>query len=334
MRARTLLALVLVVMAGVATAAADTMVLDDRGTLYRALVDEDGIAVTLRHADDTGATLLIPQTTGVDASNISIAVDSETGAVFTLWQEHLDARFSRIMLAAFVRGTWTGPILLAGDDGVRASSPVMLLHRARTTLDDATVISTPFLHLAWWRGELAPDGGIGMYGWVRLDSIGMPLLEDFVPEALRGTLPFGLKCGDIRDSTRALAHPKLFIDPQTGDPHVIFADIQECLFSIRRLWTELEGVDPDDDVVHDQRRRHVVVYRAGDKNLSIHQDLQLADASFEVGHNLSVVLYWDQERAVRYIRLDSDGWSPSRLLPLEDGLTHEAAVNLIRGVAR
>lgn len=335
MNARTLLVLLPLAIAGAVTAAAGTMVLDDQGTLYRLVETGDGLEVSMRFADDTAETVLVPQTTADQVSNHSIAVDSATGAVFVLWQDNVDARYARVMLAVWARGAWMGPVLLAGSDGVRASNPEMLIHRATSTLDDGLEVSTSFLHLAWWRDELSPTGGVGMYSWLRLDPIGLPQLEDFVPEPLHGSLPFGVRCGDIQDSTRALAHPQLFVDPQTGDPHVSFADVAECLFSIRRLWTELEGVDdPDDDVAHDQRRRHVVVYRAGDKNLSIHPDLKLADASIEVGHNLSLVVYWDLDRAIRYIRLDQDGWSDARVLPLDDGLSHETAVNLIRGVAR
>jgi len=317
--------------AGAALAA--DMALDQDGALYRISSGQDALYLARSGSDGITTVQTIPQTTGIDATNLSVAVDPETGAVFTLWQEHFDARMSRVVLAALVKGTWAGPITIAGDDGVRASNPVMLAYRAHTTLEDGTVVSTGFLHLAWWVDELNPDGGHGMYAVVHLDDIGLPVFDELAPEPLRGELPFGFRCPDLHDSTRALAHPKLFVDPDTGDPHVIFADIQECLFTIRRLHTELEGVDPSDDSASGQRRRHTVVLRNDDSNLSIHPDLQLANASFEVGHAMSVVLYWDMDKAIRYIRLDRSGWSQPRVLPLDQGLSHEKAVNLIRGMA-
>ncbi len=333
MRTRALLACTFAAMLVAGAALAADMALDQNGDLYRIGTEQDGLYLARSGSDGITNVLQIPQTTGIDASHLAVAVDSESGAVFTLWQEHVDARMSRIVLAALVKGTWAGPITIAGDDGVRASNPVMLAYRAHTQLEDGTVISTGFLHLAWWADELAPNGGHGMYAVLHLDDIGLPVFDELAPEPLRGALPFGFRCPDLHDSTRALAHPKLFVDSDTGDPHVIFADIQECLFTIRRLHTELEGVDPNDEVASDQRRRHIVVLHADDSNISIHPDLQLANASFEVGHALSVVLFWDQDKAIRYIRLDRNGWSEPRVLPLDQGLSHEAAVSLIRGVA-
>ncbi len=333
MRTRALLACTFAAMLVAGAALAADMALDQNGNLYRIGIEQDGLYLARSGSDGITNVLQIPQTTGIDASNLAVAVDSESGAVFTLWQEHIDARMSRIVLAALVKGTWAGPITIAGDDGVRASNPVMLAYRAHTQLEDGTVISTGFLHLAWWADELAPNGGHGMYAVLHLDDIGLPVFDELAPEPLRGALPFGFRCPDLHDSTRALAHPKLFVDPDTGDPHVIFADIQECLFTIRRLHTELEGVDPNDEVASDQRRRHCRALPRDDSNISIHPDLQLSNASFEVGHALSVVLFWDQDKAIRYIRLDRDGWSQPRVLPLDQGLSHEAAVSLIRGVA-
>ena len=333
MRTRALLVCTFAAMLVAGAALAADMALDQNGDLFRIGTEQDSLYLSRSGPDGITNVIQIPQTTGIDASHLAVAVDSESGAVFTLWQEHIDARMSRIMVAALVKGTWAGPITIAGDDGVRASNPVMLAYRAHSQLEDGTVISTGFLHLAWWADELSPNGGHGMYAVLHLDDIGLPVFDELAPEPLRGALPFGFRCPDLHDSTRALAHPKLFVDPDTGDPHVIFADIEECLFTIRRLHTELEGVDPNDEVASDQRRRHVVIYGSDDSNLSIHPDLQLADASFEVGHALSVVLFWDQESAIRYIRLDRNGWSQPRILHLDQGLSHEAAVSLIRGVA-
>jgi hypothetical protein len=122
----------------------------------------------------------------------------------------------------------------------------------------------------------------------------------------------------------------LFVDPQSGDPHVIFSDIGECLFIIRQLRPVLERLPEDDyDIVTDQRRRHVVIIDR-ETNRGINPNLQLANAQFDVGHGMSIIIHWDEGDAVSYVGLDDTGWSDIKVLPLYDDLTHETAVELIR----
>jgi len=49
---------------------------------------------------------------------------------------------------------------------------------------------------------------------------------------------------------------------------------------------------------------------------------------------MSLVMYWDGEGSVEYMQLDQNGSSDVRALPIGEDLSHEQAVDLIRGLTR
>jgi hypothetical protein len=44
-------------------------------------------------------------------------------------------------------------------------------------------------------------------------------------------------------------------------------------------------------------------------------------------------MFWDESEAVDYIRADDEGWSEMRSLPLDDNLSRDRAIELIRDLA-
>lgn len=313
-----------------AGAAVGTMTLDRSGTLYRVAATEDGLAVTMSAPGEDPAQVRIPQTEGIEVSQSVMAFDNRSHTVVVAWQEN-DKDLSRIQLATYRQGTWFGPVALTGLDGVSAANPSLLVHTAVTQLEDETTVVTTFIHLAWWAGAIDGDGeGYAMYAAIRLEDDGVPAVDEIDPVALRTLLPFGIVCG-MQDNNGSLAHPKLFTDPQTGDPHALFVDTTDCMFEIVRLHEELPA--QDDDTITDQRRGHVVVFGVR-KDISIPPGLRLRGTQFVVGHNLSVVGYWDGEGGIDYIGMDDAGWSEVKNLRVDDTLSHEDAVGLIRQLAR
>jgi len=313
-----------------AGAAVGTMTLDRSGTLYRVAPADTGLAITMSVPGEEPAVVRIPQTEGIDVSQSVMAFDNRSRTVVIAWQED-DGDISRIQLATYHHGTWFGPVALTGLDGVSAANPSLLVHTAVTHLEDETTVVTTFIHLAWWAGAIDGAGeGYAMYAAIRLDDQGVPAVDEADPVALRTLLPFGIVCG-MQDNNASLAHPKLFIDPQTGDPHALFVDTTSCMFEIVRLHEELPA--QDDDTITAQRRGHVVVFGVR-KDISIPPGLRLRGTQFVVGHNLSVVGYWDGESGIDYILMGNAGWSEIRTLRVDDTLSHEQAVGLIRQLAR
>jgi hypothetical protein len=329
MRRITLAFVCLALVAGATCARAGDMTLTKGGSLYRLSSDGEQLVLTITAAEGTVTPNPVPQTTGVAARNLEVAVDEATGTVVTLWQEG-EGPAAQIALATLNSGVWQGPLLLAGGSGVSAANPALLVRRVTTVVEEESgpvTYSDTFAHVAWWQGLESADGGLTMYAVIPVEDIGSFDLSLVTPRALRDLIPFGLPGCSI-DDPALLTHPRLFVDPQSGDPHILAVDLAGCLFQIVQLKPRLDDPDPVT-----KRRRHTIILGYSEM-IAINPALPLETAKVEVGHNLSVVLYWDTDNAVSYANLDAEGWSAVKVLPLGTGLSHDQAIELIRGLAK
>ena len=71
-----------------------------------------------------------------------------------------------------------------------------------------------------------------------LDEEGVPQFRSMAPVDLIDLLPYGIACFDIEVGDN-LKHPKLFIEPKTGNPHVFATDLANCIFEILELKPEV-----------------------------------------------------------------------------------------------
>ena len=304
------------------------MALTRNADLYRLGWTEDGLQLIVSRADGEDMVDLIPQTAGIVASALQVGVDEATGTVVAVWQQGEDDP-ATVQLAALVDGTWYGPLTLAGSPAQPALHPELLLHRAVSSYeeDDGTItrVATTFAHLAWW--SVGGDDGAAVYGALPLAADGMPLVEEFQPFELRDLVPWGIGCHGV-DDTSQLVHPKLFVDPETGDPHAMATDFGKCLVQIVQLRAVL-----DTDVEIGKRGRHVVLF-GRTAVIGINPEIDMAKADIDVGHDLSVVLYWNVEDGIQYATMRESGWSDVNTLAVGDRLTRQRAVDLIRALAR
>jgi hypothetical protein len=311
---------------------AGSMTLTRAGALYRVTTEADGLTLW-RTMGDSVTSSVIPQTAGITPLALQVGVDPATETPFVLWQESSDT-LSQVLLAYEVGGQWTGPIALAGDSVLAAMNPAMLIHREVQWVeegDELIEVATTFLHIVYWSTPGAEEDGTTVYLGITLDEDGEPLLDEVVPIALSDLLPYGIGCHGIDDAAQ-LAHPKLFIEPETGDPHILATDFPNCLFLALQLADEVSDPDPVT-----KRRRHAIVL-GRETMIAIKPDLPLGDASFKVGHGLTVAVYWDREELdtnlIEYTLLDEDGWTDTRALVLDENLRHEQAVELISNLTR
>jgi len=321
--------------------AAGPMVLTRDGDFYSAGTRDNQVVITTRHADGLVSELFVPQSAAAVENSLQVGVDETTGAVFVLWQKRTGPD-ARVRLASYFDGTWIGPRTFAGGDGTIASNPAMLIHRAVNEFvegfdeDGEPIISeiaTTFLHLTWWGQISEDDSGLAMYAAVELDANGTPMWVDAQPIELYGLLPYGLSCfvDEVGDNLR---HPKLFIDPQSGSPHVFATDLDSCHFQI----LELDSTVEEDVQDLEKRRRQIIILRH-QAAIALRPDLPLAKGKLVVGSGLKVLMHWDAEidemaDAVNYLELDEDGVSETKILVLDEDLGHERAVELIRELAR
>ncbi len=310
-------------------ARAGDMTLTKDGTLYRLASDGQQLVLTATAVDGSTTVMPVPQTTGDDARELQVAVDGATGVVVAVWQEGT-GDLAQVELATLTAGTWQGPEVVAGSVGAPAANPALLVHRVATVVeeeDGPQVYATTVAHLAWWQGLDTPTRGEAWYAAVPLEDDGRFDLMEAAPVALRDLIPFGFNCNAIADPAN-LAYPRLFVDPGTGDPHVMAVDLPSCLFQIVQLRPELGDPDPVT-----KRRRHTIIFGYNEM-IAANAALPLSTAKVEVGHGLSVVLYWDGPTAISYTLLRAEGWSEVRALPLGAGLDRDRAVELIRGLAQ
>ena len=324
-RARaTLIAILLVGMA--MTAAADDMVLTRNGELYRVVPSDDGLVVNHRFTDGTVAEYLIPQTAGIAATSMQVGVDELTGALFVAWQKDDDLDAS-IEIAWLADEWWIGPYTIAGGDGTAAENPQMMLDRIVTVVEDEgepVEVATTFLHLVWWSYVEDRDDGSAYLASIQVDENGNPQIDAFQALALSDLLPYGIGCEAI-EGAAGLAHPKVFVDPQSGSPHIFATDFSNCLFQILKIDYEVV----EEWIGEIKRRRHIVLL-GHQSMIAANPDIFLSTAKVEVGHGLDVVMYWDIEDAIAYVQLDENGVPPVQSLTYGEGLTHEQAVERVR----
>lgn len=308
-----------------AVASAADMTLTDSGELYRLTQTEDGLVVSATLSDDSVVDLVVPQTAGIVTPSYHIALDENSGAIFVMWQEN-EGLEGTVVFASYSEGTWYGPTVLAGGDGTAAINPQMLEFHYTTEVvleegADPVVFEDTILHLVWWSFEDTVEDGGAVYAAVPVDDLGLPVFDDVDVRPLSDLLAFGIACPQITDAS-GLAHPRLFVDPQSGNPYVFATDIRRCLFQMLEL-----KYRPQLDAVTKRRRRVVIFGRS--RIAPVRADLKLATARVEVGHNLALVIYWNKGDAVDYLRLNKDGWGDMRSLALSDDLGLERALELI-----
>jgi hypothetical protein len=330
-----LIAVIVLGVAGLA-GAAGPRTLTRTGDLYTVANVDNQVVVTIRQVDGTVSELEVPQAVGVEESSLQVGVDPATDALYVLWQKRNDID-ARLRLATFVDGTWSGPVTFAGTDGTAASNAQMLVQRAVSTyLEDAgdgvkpvsVELATTFIHLVWWSRANDDDVGKAMYMAVPVAEDGLPMIRSAIPTPLVNFLPYGIACFDLTGASE-LTHPKLLVDPETGNPHVFATDFGDCLFQIIELQTEIVV----DESSPDKRRRQIIILR-NPSMIALRPDVPLAMTKIEVGRGLDLFLHWDDEsgQTLHYLELDPQGLSGVKSLPLDDTLTHEQAVELIRSL--
>jgi hypothetical protein len=327
-----LIAVILLGFAGQA-GAVGPMTLARTGDLYSVSTVDNQVVVTARYEDGTIGEFIIPQSSAAVEDSLQVGVDPATGALYVLWQKKTDME-ARLRLAGYIDGTWIGPVTFAGNDGTAASNPQMSLQRVVSTYTEEPEgvdepaeieIATTFLHLTWWSRASADDIGSAQYMAVPIGDDGTPVFRDAEPTALIDFLPYGIACFDIGPAEN-LKHPKLLKDPRTGNSHVFATDLNSCLFQIFELQPEVV----EDDAT--KRRRHIIILRSP-STVALRPDLPLAATKIEVGSGLKLIMHWDgNDDLLHYLELDQDGLSEAKSLPIDEKLSHEQAVDLVRGL--
>lgn len=314
---------------------AGPMVLTSDGQLYKVWSSpEEGLVLSHVVSGMENEESLIPQSLNVSLETVSVLVDEPTGTVFVLWED-ADQSISRIRLAVQQQETWMGPTTLGGETGFLNSNPQMMLDHAVSEIpaedpagQDET-LKTTFLHIVWWQHDENTGLGHGVYLPIALDSNGLPLIDESRTIDLQDLLPYGFGCADSPD-VAGLAHPQ-FLRDSKGLPLLFTTDFSNCVFHILTIQYEVEETNNPDGSL-EKRRRQIAVFRTSDLMMVIPPNVILTDAKMLLGSDFSVLIYWDGEDGINWIRSNSQGWSEMKSLSTGDLLNHEQAVELIRNL--
>ena len=331
-----LMSVIVLGMAGIA-GAAGPIALTSAGDLYSVSTRDNQVVVTARYADGEVSELLIPQSAAAIEDSLQVGVDEETGALYVLWQK-LTGMDARLRIATYVDDTWVGPTTFAGNDGTAAFNPQFMVHHATSQFVDETVdgeepvvteFNSTFVHIVWWNQLSEDDPGVAQYASLPVSDAGILQFSKMERVALTDFLPYGIVCFEI-DGGDNLKHPKLLMDPKTGNPHIFATDFANCVFQI----FELRPVVVDDEEVQTKRRRQIIILRSP-STIALRHDLPLARTKLEVGSGLNLIIHWDGdlEGSLHYLELDEEGLSEIKTLMLDELVSHEKAVDLIRDLA-
>jgi hypothetical protein len=325
-----LLSCVFALLSSTAVAAPPDVVLAEDGTLYQTVRYANMFSIRVTSAEGTKTIVPVPMTAGVNVLNPHIRFDDASGTAVVVWQERLGEEFAQLMLAAWNGDDWFGPVAIAGDGGEPAINPDLLISRASTEVDGGLVVESSTIHIAWWVNGGESTGQHGMLCSIPLSELGTPELDYLQEVSLRGMLGIGVVC-QRPDPDSALTQPHLFKDVATGNPNVLFFEPSSCSLHILELQLVLE----EDDAIEltSSRRRHVPVL-GRQLDIGLPTSLPPGGTKFSIGSGLSIVGHWDVDGGINFIHMDEDGWSEERHVPVGIDLSHERAVELIRGLTR
>jgi hypothetical protein len=331
---RSLITLALMCCLGVAgPVLAGPMTLTTDGHLYKVWEGEDSLVLSHSAPGMDLEESLIPQSSTADFETVNIVVDENSDTPFIIWTDTAED-ISTIQLAALVDGTWFGPVTLAGDDGVAAGSPAIAIDTVTDLVQDEDEepweLSTTFLHTVWWSYDAAFDLGYGVYAAIQLDHYGFPLVDNVTTTPLHDLLPFGIGC-DGSAYSNGLAHPQFFTGGD-GLPLLFSTDFGNCVFHI--LGIQYQVFEETDPYTGLKRRRHISVFRVNSENMNmaIPPGVALTDSNMAVGHDYTVLIYWDVEGGIDWLLSGTEGWTEINHLPVGVDLNHEQAVELLKNL--
>lgn len=324
---RSIITLVLIFgLTGIVTAG--PMTLTNDGHLYKVWAANEGLVLSHSAPGEDLEESLVPLTVGVSLDTVNILVNEEFATPFIVWSDDLDGT-SKVRLAALIDGTWFGPVTLAGDDGVAARNPQIQLHTAVSTIEDETgdpmTLETTFLHTVWWSNDQTGGLGYAVYAPIPLNEEGFPLVEKMTTTDLHDLMPYGLGC-DATAYSDGLAQPQFFTG-EGGMPLLFTTDFGDCVFQILAIdYAVEEDIDPNTGL---KRRRQITVWRSSSDSVAIPPGVALTDSKMALGHNYTVLIYWDNDGGIDWLLSGTEGWTDVKTLPTGPDLSHEQAVELL-----
>ncbi|MEW5877313.1 MAG: hypothetical protein ACOY7U_05780 [Acidobacteriota bacterium] len=323
--------------------AADPVTLDRNGVLWRLTATSSGTVLVGVKDGEEVARSLVPFPLGLAGQNdshLQLVADELTGKVVVAWQRNWTANFSDVVLAVWNAEGWERITYLTGDASLRARNPVLKLARVTSSYPDpedpekTVTVSESFALVLWWQGDNGDQQA-------RLASLNLTAPGDddkaVSVVTLDGQLGFGIGCSQSLPQ-EVLEHPIFAAGAPGPVVHVLAASPSTCLLFVHEIRFELQ---PPPSTGEEQgglgavalRRRHTPIFGVR-KVLPVTRELSAEGTRAVLGADLQPVLYRVVPEGVEYIVAIDQGWSPKRLLKLEEGLSLDRAIALVENLAR
>jgi hypothetical protein len=278
---------------------------------------------------------IIPNTIGSSLkTNLDVAFDDSTSSLVLLWREELSV-VNTLHLGVFSKGNWKALDLLPNLGFAHAYNPQMLLSRVTFHwLDDDDKDqwkTSSILSVIWWEESQYAQA---RYAPVFLgeDSTSDDVTVYDLPAMVGGGGPTDF--GDAPQS--AYMHPSLQLEGPGGAVLASFADLSQQKFFVARLGfsTDLGHATPG---TKGFTRRRIPVF-----GVALHGDIALSapltgyKSIFTiVGSTYKPTIVWDDDTAVRYMRLDgaTGKWSSPVGIGITPDMPADRAMQLVREMA-
>lgn len=322
--------------------AAEPITLDRNGVLWRLTATSSGTELVGTKDGVEVARSAVPFPLGLAGQNdsyLQLVADELTGKVVVAWQRNWSANFSDIVLAVWNSQGWERIAYLTGDPSLRARNPMLKLARATSSYphpEDPTktvTVSESFALVLWWQGDSGDQQA-------RLASLNLTAAGDDENAVnvvtLDGQLGIGIGCSQPLPQ-EVLEHPMFASGVPGPVVHVLAASSTTCLLFVHEIRFELEdparGEDQGGLGAVALRRRHTPIFGVR-KVLPVTRELSAEGTRAVLGADLQPVLYRLVPEGVEYAVATDSGWSPKRLLRLEEGLSLDKAIALVENLAR
>ena len=278
---------------------------------------------------------IVPNTTGPSAkTNLDLVYDDSTGTLILLWKEEL-AVVNTLHLGVFTKASWKALDLLPNLGFAHAYNPQMLLSRVTFHwLDEDKKDqwkTSSILSVIWWEEAQYAQA---RYAPIFLgeDTLSTDVTVYDLPSMVGGGGPTDF--GDAPQS--AYMHPSLQSEGPGGFVLASFADLSQQKHFVVRIGfpTDLGTSTPGTKGF--TRRRIPVFGVALSGEIAFEAPLTGYKSIFTiVGSSYKPTLVWDEDAAVKYMRLDggTGKWSAPVGIAVTPDMSSDRAMQLVRDMA-
>lgn len=322
--------------------AAEPVTLDRNGILWRLSATPSGTVLVGTKDGEEVARSVVPFPLGASGqydNHLQLVADERAGKIVVAWQRNWTPQLSSIMLAVWDGGAWEHVRYLTTDLAANPRNPVLHLVRKATTYEtpgdnpQTVTADDSFALVAWWEGTDS-----NQRARVAALCLTMPSTEEenLVVWDLPTAPGIGFQCPQPLEK-EVIEEPLFATQPPSPSAYLLVASPSVCLMFVYEIRLELQAPAQDESQsplnAVAMRRRHTPIFGVR-KVLPVTRELSAEGTRAVLGADLQPVLYRVVPEGVEYTVATETGWSPKRLLKLEEGLGLDKAIALVENLAR